>query len=86
MLTEEGTFLQAVRSPGSCPLGALGIAGGRLSVSDGASRVHLFAIEHPHSPAAAAAAAAGTAAAPAPLSAAAGPAVAAATAQVARAA
>ena len=85
MLTEEGTFLQAVRSPGSCPLGALGIAGGRLSVSDGASRVHLFAIEHPHSPAAAAAA--GTAAAPAPLSAAAaGPAAAVATAQVARAA
>ena len=84
MLTEEGTFLQAVRSPGSCPLGALGIAGGRLSVSDGASRVHLFAIEPPPSPASAAAA--GTAAAPAPLSAAAGPAVAAATAQVARAA
>lgn len=45
MLSLEGCFLQAVRSPDGCCLGALGLTGRRLSVSDGASRVHVFAIE-----------------------------------------
>ena len=78
VLSLEGGFLQAVRSPDSRCLAALGISGGRLSVSDSASRVHLFAIEHPNPPGGGGGGGAAPAAAPAPPSAAAvaGPAVA----------
>ena len=79
VLSLEGGFLQAVRSPDSRCLAALGISGGRLSVSDSASRVHLFAIEHPNPPGGGGGGGgAAPAAAPAPTSAAAvaGPAVA----------
>ena len=46
VLSLDGRFLQCVPAPGAY-LGALGVAGRVLSVSDSASRVHLFAIEAP---------------------------------------
>lgn len=45
----DGRLLQLVRTPGGpgCYLGALGVTERALSVTDSASRVHLFAIEPP---------------------------------------
>lgn len=46
VLSLDGRLLQTVRSPDGRYLGALGVMGRTLSVSDSASRVHLFRIEH----------------------------------------
>ena len=48
MLSLAGTFLQVVPAPLGGYLGALGITGRRLSVTDSAGRVHLFAIKPAH--------------------------------------